>query len=509
MNSIQEEARQHAFLHQYLAHQAITLHGADSMELDIATGDHRAHLTLQAPEEGRDTDPPQPPPKAMPPGVAGIHQSITKTSQGRVVHWSWEEPSRHPAGWVAQYTRELLQFLPARLTLRGAGADIGTGGLDPRTHGAVPGLVQELDQHNTLLAVIASGEPSLDWTSPENAARDELMRPNIIFPHGLARTSRQLGRSAGATMFTGQLEPGQPRAPAREVRMEFRVVSTQDRRQRLRHPDLPGLSRHTIESAIREARRLVERWVREMEQQGLSVLVMEQGRHQQRERRIFPMVPSQPYGRLEFTLAAHPVRLADEHLDASLQRALEGALAAHTRYTAVPDHGVETVLRVESIRGTTHDDPPLEVEFHTAYGLPQDDPGAYQHHLVRPMREITAQGVVTSPDGMEEALAFPVPVLMTINREARDIQQMHRLYLTAEGRPSLTHEQLRRLLGIPQLSDQQADTITHVALEGRTEAFREELWAILGHWEPRAGWPDREVTVTFDREGIHLEEPEE
>ena len=507
MNSIDTEARQHAFLHQYLAHEAITLHGAGSIKLDIATDDHRGHLTFQAPEESTPAEAPQPPPKVMPPGVTEISQGVTRTGQGKIVHWSWTGPGRHIVRTATAYTRELLRFIPARVKFRGTGA--ATGGLDPRTHETVPGLDEELDEQTILMAVIAFGEPRLDWTSPEDTLRDNPAHPNIIFPHGLARTSKELDRNTTKRMFTGQLQPGEPRGPAQGMRLEFRVISRQNRRQRLSHPDRPGLNGDMIRSAVEAARRLTDRWVLEMERHGLSVLTGHRGRGPQKGHRIFLLVPSEPYGEPGATLAAHPVRIADEHFDPSLQQALEGALAAHTRFTAVRDRGVETILRLDDIRGMTHDDPPLEVEFHTSYGVPLEDPKVHRHHLVRPMREMTARGAVRAPDGAEEPVTFPVPALMTINREARDPDQMHKLYLTAEGRTSLTHTELRRLLGVPQLSGQQADTIAHAALEGRTEAFREELWALLGDWKPRAGWPDREMTVTFDQEGMRIGKPEE
>ena len=82
--------------------------------------------------------------------------------------------------------------------------------------------------------------------------------------------------------------------------------------------------------------------------------------------------------------------------------------------------------------------------------------------------------------------------------------RIFRLYTTQSGRESLDPEQIARIIRPAIVPHYLASAIADTAVLGRSEAFRAQLMRMLDDWKPQSGFPDPEVTVTFDRRGYRI-----
>ena len=94
---------------------------------------------------------------------------------------------------------------------------------------------------------------------------------------------------------------------------------------------------------------------------------------------------------------------------------------------------------------------------------------------------------------------------MTADRRMNTpFDRMFRLYITQQGRESLDPDQIARIIRPAIVPDHLASAIADTAVLGRSEAFRTQLIQLLDDWKPQSGFPDYEVTVTFDRRGYRI-----
>ena len=502
MNKSAETARRQAFLHQYLVHKAIRHHQAPYIELNITAPGNINQLTFPVQKDTRIGQPPKPPGPAMPEHVSRIEEDTIDSPEGPLLRWAWPRAAPFLHQWVVAYTHELLQYVPAIIRYTGTAAYPG-GCLDPMTHRAVPDLSEQIDEQTTVIAVLHTQQPQIDWTTPDHSMKDNPARPNIIFPTGLARASADLSRITSRICNAASLAPGEHRGPTHTMYLEFRVVTTRPLRQQPEHPNTPGLNKKTIDQAIQTAHRLTRAWLDQNEALGLSIDTGPGG-PTAGPHTVFSGVPTQPFGEPGQAIARHPVQLHQNHHDPSLRNAVGAALMANTKYTLVQTQITPDELVIDRLTGVTTDDPPRHIQFDTRSGQPKDDLQADRHHLVRPMRDLNLEARVTTADNPDTDVAFPLLALMTTNPDHPDPNQMHRLYITSQGRETLNHDQVCRLLMVPRLHKEHAQTIAHAALQSRDKAFETELTELLEAWTPRAGWPVSDVRVTFNPGGFHL-----
>ena len=206
------------------------------------------------------------------------------------------------------------------------------------------------------------------------------------------------------------------------------------------------------------------------------------------------------------------MHFSDFSLNLATRAAVAHALQLATPYTVVESPDTPYTLEVTSIIGVTASDAPAPLTFHASYGYAEDDPETHLHPLVRPMKSITANLALKPRDNSskpylepEIQLRIDVPAIMTADRRMNTpFDQVFRLYITQQGRESLDPDQIARIIRPAIVPDHLASAIADTAVLGRSEAFRTQLIQLLDDWKPQSGFPDHEVTVTFDRRGYRI-----
>ena len=144
--------------------------------------------------------------------------------------------------------------------------------------------------------------------------------------------SPDLARSTSRWRYHRRLKPGQHRAPAHPVRLEFRIVCDKTNRRALNHPNTPGLSPDLVSAAIQAAHRITDRWNEQLIRQDHA---LEWTSDQTGRPAVYNNVPAEPYGEPTHTAVAHPVQFSDYNLNLATRAAVAHALQLATPYTVV------------------------------------------------------------------------------------------------------------------------------------------------------------------------------
>ena len=188
--------------------------------------------------------------------------------------------------------------------------------------------------------------------------------------------SPDLARSTSRWRYHRRLKPGQHRAPAHPVRLEFRIVCDKTNRRALNHPNTPGRSPDLVSAAIQAAHRITDRWNEQLIRQDHA---LEWTSDQTGQPAVYNNVPAEPYGEPTHTAVAHPVQFSDYNLNLATRAAVAHALQLATPYTVVESPNTSYTLEVTSIIGVTASDTPAPVAFHASYGYAEDDPETHLH----------------------------------------------------------------------------------------------------------------------------------
>ena len=346
-----------AFLYEFLIHEAIT-------KFPIADGDFiinfypgkDQNISLSFPIDitARYSELiPKPPAKVIPDDWAKAYTERIHDDQGSTyIRWSWPagySNNSQELAYLMKQLPELLRFCPVKVTVPHT---LVTGQLDPLKYNAT-GIARRLDEETIVILVEENNEPSNNWNSSEWSRSSD--RLNIIYPGGVSRYCGEITRYGTPTGWInfGKIQEEKNRAPADRKHVEARIVSTNQNRRRLSHPNLPGISEELRNSARDVLGEMFQEWYRLKQYQGYVT-----SSYPKRDEDPDQPIVSQtnglnPYAEKTTTVVRHPIRVDDFRIDHGIRDSIERALTAKTKYTHVPYIQELNTFEIQTIEGIT------------------------------------------------------------------------------------------------------------------------------------------------------------
>ena len=417
-----------------------------------------------------------------------------------VTRWSWEPDDGHHPGDAVPLTRELLRF--NRETVTFVETKSVVGGRDPAADRAT-GLHTRITDDITALLVIEEDAGFGNWGNVQYDR--QAMRPNIIYPNGVARCSAALHRSANLTVQEGWLEDDEARGPCIERRLETRViVRTPQNRNRMRHAHLSGLNENTERLAVSAGKRMIREWIELRQREGYCYSHGIQAPDTKHPGMLVLFhAPHRAYGDRGRTVARYPVRIAQDcTLDPTIESSLAHALTNGTKFTLGEWHrdDIGVTIRPESITVKRTDGREQQVDLY-AGSYDADDGRPVDAPWVVRAQSTKAEIEITDDAGNRDRISVEIPLLATRRPATGGIT----LVITDEGRQKLTRQDIYTFIGQhPQGWRENADAQVDLALQDRTTAFINETRRMLDKYRPISGPPDEEVEIIADASGYQI-----
>ena len=487
-----------AHLIEYLMDEARKTAQPSKFELQLVPENGRIALRFPT---WKATPLPKEPPERYTPERWG--RALAKTtgretgSEPLMTYWSWEPDDGYTWGDAVSLIQELVRFSPEPVSF--VGTMWAAGGQDPLQAGAT-GLAEDLDDQVTVLLVTEAGDARGNWAGDRFDHRT--MRPNIIYPNGIARCSREIHRHGDTSIYAGRLKDDELRGPAHEVKLETRVlVTAKQNRNRMRHPHLSGLNETTTSRVCEVAQRLIKEWLARGRREGYCY---GHGNHGENalhpDMRIMTNNHWRSYGAAGPVVARHPARLHDQNkVNQTLEESLKQAIIHCTIYTLGESRqtDIQTTVTVDRIVVTNEAGEEHDVDLRN--GTYQDDSRkpADEPWVIR-ARNALALLSINSPSRDEERLAVPMPLIAT----RRIASHGTTLVVTDQARETLSREQVMSFIKAnPQSWRDTGEVQADLALEDTTTAYINETRRMLKAYRPLSGMPTEPVIIRADRNG--------
>ena len=505
-----ETATNTAFLYEFLIHEARTkfpITDGDFIVRLYPDKDQNISLSFRIDITARYSESiPKPPAKVIPDGWAkACTETIQDEQENTYIRWSWPAGYSNNSQELAHLMRqlpELLRFCPVKVVVPHT---LVTGQLDPLKHNAT-GIARRLDEETTVILVEEDNEPSNNWNSNEWSRSSE--RLNIIYPGGVSRHCTEItryGTPAGWINF-GKLEEEKNRAPAERKHVEARIVSTNQNRRRLSHPNLPGISEELRNSARDVLGEMFQEWYRLKQSEGYVTSSYPKRDEDPDQPIVTPTNGLDPYAEKTTTVVRHPVRIEDFRIDHGIRDSIERALTAKTKYTHVPHMQELNTFEIQTIEGVTKGESQETIYFLTDIDESLENIDVEgENGLVIDMEKITCTGIIRHRHGEKETIQFDVPMLtcnsgrsastikMFITEETRNIPYQNIMNTLMEACPYFRNNPIIRV-------------VTDTIMFGQHEAFKRELIIHFSRNPLVSRYPKEPVNVTFSKNGISFTE---
>lgn len=506
MSEAIENARKTAYLVEYLVHEARTKYGAEQVRVKMPDTSSMS-VTFNARSRSATASlPPKPPEKYRPAGWDAATAELAEHARGAEITWEWPPPSVMAPQDAERYIRELLTFSTTNIeTEMPHGIKRTLQTQDPEQLGATD-FRRAIGPSVTAILALDRDEPQLSWYDDPWRMRQWLGRPNVIYRMGVSRMSKEIADACNTIRYGGKLEAGAARQPAEAYRITVRVIiDGRSNRNRLRHPNIDGLSVELRRQIIDAGKEMVSEWMNARRADGVCFLGDEEQAGDRLARAV--RAPAQPYGREVCMIASRPVNL-DRSLGDHLAEAIGDGLQQATEHTVDRGGKAAHTLRVDSITVESPDGEKRSIDTRLGTIPARSDLNGIPTPIVTVAQRISVQGTMTGPEGAAEQIHFRIPVIpaqqdevygpieFIIEEEARDWMTEQQVLTASQSCRTRPHGVAARALAT-------------WALDSQRQAYAVEL---AEHLEGARLWtpaPDEPVTLQVGKDGVAIIDPEQ